>query len=450
MTSVVPDLVLKSPSTSKRHKCPYCDTEFTRHHNLKSHLLTHSQEKPYVCQHCDMRFRRLHDLKRHSKLHTGEKPHICPRCDRKFARGDALARHSKGAGGCAGRRSGSGVFGSSVLGGGGGSADDSFDGNTSLMDTTAGGDDSVMSGIEYEGGGGDDDNDNDDERRRLSLPIAKMDHVHGRTGAASGGITADASFGAAQHARTYPPVSVSTQPRPAGGLYPPHVGAGVGAGGSASSAGTGTASTAASTVATTVGSAHTPTTGVSLFSPQHGIAESPKALSPAITHDGTGLHSALTRPGNSGSPGAANIFSSEQGMWTYIQSLKDKLKEQDERIRQQDERLAQVDAEKLALEGQIELLKRELATVAAAATVAATFHVVPEPSQAPAEEPAAHPAVDVEQEAPAAVEDTEPKPLHPEADSDVGHEEQPQEQLQTAEPQLEQQVGQDVEAVGAQ
>ncbi|KAK6428545.1 hypothetical protein LTR95_015310, partial [Oleoguttula sp. CCFEE 5521] len=60
-------------STSKRYKCPYCSTDFTRHHNLKSHLLTHSQEKPYACQKCDARFRRLHDLKRHTKLHTGER-----------------------------------------------------------------------------------------------------------------------------------------------------------------------------------------------------------------------------------------------------------------------------------------------------------------------------------------------------------------------------------------
>ncbi|KAJ5675789.1 hypothetical protein N7462_008686 [Penicillium macrosclerotiorum] len=99
----------RSPS-AKKHRCPYCATEFTRQHNLKSHLLTHSQEKPFVCQTCQSRFRRLHDLKRHTKLHTGERPHICPKCGRRFARGDALARHNKGQGGCAGRRASMGSF----------------------------------------------------------------------------------------------------------------------------------------------------------------------------------------------------------------------------------------------------------------------------------------------------------------------------------------------------
>lgn len=100
----LPNSGANKSGSGKKHKCPHCATEFTRHHNLKSHLLTHSHEKPFGCEQCDARFRRLHDLKRHVKLHTGERPHQCDVCGRAFARGDALARHSKGPGGCAGRR----------------------------------------------------------------------------------------------------------------------------------------------------------------------------------------------------------------------------------------------------------------------------------------------------------------------------------------------------------
>ena len=118
----------RSPGGSKKHQCNFCGTEFTRHHNLKSHLLTHSQEKPYVCQTCKSRFRRLHDLKRHTKLHTGERPHICPKCGRRFARGDALARHNKGSGGCAGRRSSMGSFAGGDDEFGDGAGDDAMQG----------------------------------------------------------------------------------------------------------------------------------------------------------------------------------------------------------------------------------------------------------------------------------------------------------------------------------
>jgi len=84
----------------RKHKCEECGQYFTRLHNLKSHLLTHSQEKPFVCSECNHKFRRLHDLKRHNKLHTGERPYTCPGCNRSFARMDALNRHRKPGGEC--------------------------------------------------------------------------------------------------------------------------------------------------------------------------------------------------------------------------------------------------------------------------------------------------------------------------------------------------------------
>ncbi|KAK9383485.1 uncharacterized protein V2V93DRAFT_361965 [Kockiozyma suomiensis] len=106
MTQPGPPATPTVVSPVSKHTCPHCAQSFTRHHNLKSHLLTHSHEKPFTCTTCNSKFRRLHDLKRHSKLHTGEKPYVCSKCGRKFARGDALARHGKGANGCAGRADG--------------------------------------------------------------------------------------------------------------------------------------------------------------------------------------------------------------------------------------------------------------------------------------------------------------------------------------------------------
>lgn len=232
---------LRSPS-AKKHRCPYCPTEFTRHHNLKSHLLTHSQEKPFVCQTCQSRFRRHHDLKRHMKLHTGERPHICPKCGRRFARGDALARHNKGQGGCAGRRSSMGSF----------IPEDEYGDNTAH-----GGPEDGMEGLVY----AEPERMDEDDERRLSMPSIKThgaptEHYH----------RSITSVYQPRQPSTYPPIATS-RPSP-GGLFPP-------------AASHGGSSTSTSPISQT-GNLNFPPpgqpSGASIF--PSNVTESPKSLSP--------------------------------------------------------------------------------------------------------------------------------------------------------------------------
>ncbi|KAI0457750.1 hypothetical protein F5B21DRAFT_463006 [Xylaria acuta] len=367
----------RSPN-SKKHKCPYCETEFTRHHNLKSHLLTHSQEKPYVCQTCQMRFRRLHDLKRHSKLHTGEKPHICPKCDRKFARGDALARHSKGPGGCVGRRSSMGSY----LG------EEDPDGISRLE-----GDDSAMAGVVYDGTMNEAEMTEEEKRRLSSLPSIKAQHVEGvnqgqlfsqnpdRGSASSTSHTPGTSIASLPigggNASMYAQTGMTESPKP---LSPgvqaqdsvnanrqrspslttqfqqQHFGRNQsdrrtppGSGFTAADAARFAASAAsAASVASGQGTASQPGSGSST---QQQIPPGPGH---ARTPSGTGQN------GSSGDSTSNNLFATDQGVWAYIHSL-------EERVRQLGDRVHAMEAAERSREEQIAYLTTEVATLRAQA-----------------------------------------------------------------------------------
>lgn len=90
----------ESQNNTRIFNCENCGKVFTRKHNLKSHLLIHTDIKPYNCKDCSKSFRRINDLKRHELLHTGEKPFKCEKCFKSFARADALLRHSNSPYGC--------------------------------------------------------------------------------------------------------------------------------------------------------------------------------------------------------------------------------------------------------------------------------------------------------------------------------------------------------------
>jgi hypothetical protein len=95
-----------------RHKCPYCDTPFTRRHNLRSHLLTHLPKKrrtqdqwdqrdwpgqpPFKCTLCPKSFTRNSNLKAHFNSHKLEPVKFpCSSCSKTFQRTSDRNRHER-------------------------------------------------------------------------------------------------------------------------------------------------------------------------------------------------------------------------------------------------------------------------------------------------------------------------------------------------------------------
>ncbi|KAI1354074.1 hypothetical protein F5Y01DRAFT_275114 [Xylaria sp. FL0043] len=367
----------RSPN-SKKHKCPYCETEFTRHHNLKSHLLTHSQEKPFVCQTCQMRFRRLHDLKRHSKLHTGEKPHICPKCDRKFARGDALARHSKGPGGCVGRRSSMGGY----LG------EDDPDGVSRLES-----DESTMAGVVYDMTMNEAEMTEEDKRRLSSVPSIKAQHVEGvnqgqllppntdRGSASSASHTQGTGIGSipigAGSASMYAQAAITESPKPLSpGL---HAQDSVNAnrqrspslttqfqqqhfGRNQSDRRTSPVSTFTAADAARFAATAASVASAQAASSQPGSGSSTQQIPPGSGTGHTRTPSGAGQNGSSGDSTTNNLFATDQGVWAYIHSLEEQVRTLGDRVqvmeaswRSQDDKVASLTTEVATLRAQLDL-----------------------------------------------------------------------------------------------
>ncbi|KAI5805359.1 hypothetical protein DFH27DRAFT_609171 [Peziza echinospora] len=301
-TPYTPTQMLTPGGGRTKHVCHHCNQNFTRHHNLKSHLLTHSHEKPFPCQQCTARFRRLHDLKRHSKLHTGERPHTCEKCGRKFARGDALARHARGEGGCAGRRTSIGgmMDGDTMMGGDGTDGDEDLNGLLDDGDTPMGDGDPTSPSVDVGSDGTPETilnapsagTSNSGARRPASLPSIKTN------------VTDNHSHLQSQHqsqihqiqqlnnynTSTYPPMTPSSTVRPSPGtnLFPPTTGPQHGKGVQVSN--TGSPSIRTST---------TPMTGItgasaSILSSSR-ITESPRPITPATQDVVTRVKSPLSQ-----------------------------------------------------------------------------------------------------------------------------------------------------------
>lgn len=90
------------PDFRPAFKCSLCPRRFTRAFNLRSHLLTHTDERPFICTVCGKAFARNNDRKSHEFLHLGQKKFVCKGdlangnqwgCGRRFSRKRNFQRH---------------------------------------------------------------------------------------------------------------------------------------------------------------------------------------------------------------------------------------------------------------------------------------------------------------------------------------------------------------------
>ncbi|CAL4114597.1 unnamed protein product [Meganyctiphanes norvegica] len=84
LTSIDHHKAEKENSTKKSIACSQCNRMFHRPSELKSHILSHSNNRPHKCSMCSMSFKYQRNLKEHSSIHSENPEYICAICGMTF------------------------------------------------------------------------------------------------------------------------------------------------------------------------------------------------------------------------------------------------------------------------------------------------------------------------------------------------------------------------------
>ncbi|KXJ16348.1 zinc finger protein 2 [Exaiptasia diaphana] len=77
------------------HACDKCDKKFVAKHDLKRHMIVHSDERPFGCQLCDKAFRTKNELNLHIPVHNKDTPYKCEFCGKEFRTKGCFKSHIK-------------------------------------------------------------------------------------------------------------------------------------------------------------------------------------------------------------------------------------------------------------------------------------------------------------------------------------------------------------------